>query len=161
MDVEEEVDHKSSAPPSLYSSTTSLATRDGLSMRVKPVGVWVVPSNHLGADSADGDLDLRNANVNNADFDKIPEAKRPDVILIKRLHTTSDSPKPTKRKRRTTTSETASNAPTASELGDIEEGSSGEDEDMADDVEYYDAESGVLSLYTLRIMLCSKFAVVF
>ncbi|KAM3176414.1 hypothetical protein ACTXT7_006537 [Hymenolepis weldensis] len=29
-------------------------------------------------------LDLRNANINNSEFDKIPESKRPDVVLIKR-----------------------------------------------------------------------------
>ncbi|VDL90561.1 unnamed protein product [Schistocephalus solidus] len=39
MDVEEEIDHK----------------YNGMPTRVKPVGVWVVPSNHLGSDSADGE----------------------------------------------------------------------------------------------------------
>lgn len=166
MDVEEEIDHKYNAPPSLCSSTTSLATREGMPTRVKPVGVWVVPSNHLGSDSADGEsvyarchlgyvlkagdtvlgLDLRNANINNLDYDKIPEGKRPDVILIKRLHATSGSPKPTKRRRRTTrNSEVDSQAPTVSELGDIEERSSEDEEegeDVADYVEYSDPESG-------------------
>ncbi|VDL42306.1 unnamed protein product [Hymenolepis diminuta] len=58
----------------------------------KAKGLWVVPSAHLGADGGDGDqifvfdfrLDLRNANINNSEFDKIPESKRPDVVLIKR-----------------------------------------------------------------------------
>ncbi|VDO00966.1 unnamed protein product [Rodentolepis nana] len=70
----------------------------------KVKGLWIVPSAHLGADGEDGDqmfvkshlgyllkigdtavgLDLRNANINNTEFDKIPEGKRPDVVLIKR-----------------------------------------------------------------------------
>ncbi|KAM7539010.1 hypothetical protein Aperf_G00000050763 [Anoplocephala perfoliata] len=68
-------------------------------------GIWVVPSAHLGAGGEEGDqvyvrthlgnvlkigdiavgLDLRNANINNAEFEKIPENKRPDIILIKRF----------------------------------------------------------------------------
>ncbi|KAL7053749.1 hypothetical protein AAHC03_026837 [Spirometra sp. Aus1] len=160
MDVEEETDHKSSTPPFLRSSTSS-STRGRASTRAKPAGVWIVLSSHmadgesiytrchLGYVLKPGDtvlgLDLRNANINNVDYDKIPEGKRPDVILIKRLHATSDSPKLTKRQRRRTNSETTSQTPTMSELGDIKEGSSEDEEegeDVADDVEYFDPEPG-------------------
>ncbi|VDM24883.1 unnamed protein product [Hydatigera taeniaeformis] len=79
-------------------------------VNMKPAGVWVVPSAYLGVEGEDGEqiyvrthlghvvkigdsvigLDLRNANINNVEFENIPEEKRPQVVLIQRLCSSSN-----------------------------------------------------------------------
>ncbi|KAH8855520.1 60S ribosomal export protein NMD3 [Schistosoma japonicum] len=113
LEIEEQRDDSSqvvSSKKSYTTSTTSYPVGAKLSKKHSPVSVWVMkdPSNgteltqldnesddgmihtrsHLGRILHPGDrvlgLDLRNCNINNTEFEKLPEDKVPDIILVLR-----------------------------------------------------------------------------
>lgn len=105
-------------------------------------------------------LDLRNANINNAEFEKIPESKRPDVILIRRFTDPATKQRRKHRRRRIlSTGESVMETLTVTmedvatddfltidateTLGEVAIGT-GDEEDSSDfsDVEFLDPEGG-------------------
>ncbi|KAH9279182.1 60S ribosomal export protein NMD3 [Echinococcus granulosus] len=163
MDVEGEI-HGKTKP------STSGAGVEQFSL--KPTGVWVVPSAYLGMEGEDGDqvyarthlghvikigdlvigLDLRNANVNHVEFEKIPEDKRPQVVLIQRLCPSSDRQRCRRHRRRILSNgesvvETVTTATTEADAFSATEIEDGDDDDEVaseySDDEYMDAEEGV------------------
>ncbi|CAH8439456.1 ribosome-binding protein [Schistosoma haematobium] len=113
LEIEEQRDDSSqmnSSKKSYTTSSTSYPVGAKLSQKHSPVSVWVMkdPSNetglvqldnesdcgiihtrsHLGRILHPGDkvlgLDLRNCNINNTEFEKLPEDKIPDIILVLR-----------------------------------------------------------------------------
>lgn len=162
MDVEGEI-HGKTKP------STSGAGVEQFSL--KPTGVWVVPSAYLGMEGEDGDqvyarthlghvikigdlvigLDLRNANVNHVEFEKIPEDKRPQVVLIQRLCPSSDRQRCRRHRRRILSNgesvvETVTTATTEADAFSATEIEDGDDDDEVaseySDDEYMDAEEG-------------------
>ncbi|CAH8481934.1 unnamed protein product [Schistosoma bovis] len=133
LEIEEQRDDSSqmnSSKKSYTTSSTSYPVGAKLSQKHSPVSVWVMkdPSNetglvqldnesdcgiihtrsHLGRILHPGDkvlgLDLRNCNINNTEFEKLPEDKIPDIILVLRpsqsKNTAGDKNNgPSKRKR--------------------------------------------------------------
>ncbi|CAH8435467.1 unnamed protein product [Schistosoma turkestanicum] len=113
LEIEEQRDDCSqmgSSRKSYTTSSTSYPVGAKLSKKHSPVSVWVMkdPTNETGAIQLDNEsdsgmihtrshlgrilhpgdkvlgLDLRNCNINNTEFEKLPEDKIPDIILVLR-----------------------------------------------------------------------------